>query len=96
MSGTDLETYKAMEKMLPNQLLRIEASDFGFYSDVSKWAEKTGNTVVDLKMDGKKVLATLKKGQEKSFITAKRIPRERNHRPVLRRTGQSIGRHGHC
>jgi CoA-disulfide reductase len=63
--GPILETYKAMEKMLPNQLLRIEASDFGFYSDVSKWAEKTGNTVVDLKMDGKKVLATLKKGQEK-------------------------------
>lgn len=63
--GPILETYKAMEKMLPNQLLRIEASDFGFYSDVSKWAEKTGNTVVDLKMDGKKVLATLKKGHEK-------------------------------
>jgi peroxiredoxin family protein len=51
--------------MLPNQLLRIEASDFGFYSDISKWAEKTGNTVVDLKMEGKKVLATLKKGQQK-------------------------------
>jgi peroxiredoxin family protein/TusA-related sulfurtransferase len=63
--GPILETYKAMEKMLPNQLLRIEASDFGFYSDISKWAEKTGNTVVDLKMEGKKVLATLKKGQQK-------------------------------
>ncbi|MDP3305995.1 MAG: FAD-dependent oxidoreductase [Erysipelotrichaceae bacterium] len=63
--GPILETYKAMEKMLPNQLLRIEASDFGFYSDVSKWAEKTGNTVVDIKMDGKKVLATLKKGHDK-------------------------------
>lgn len=63
--GPILETYKAMEKMQPNQLLRIEASDFGFYSDVTKWAEKTGNTVVDVKMEGKKVLATLKKGQER-------------------------------
>ena len=67
--GPILETYKAMEKMVPNQMLRIEASDFGFYSDISKWAEKTGNTVVDLKMEGKKVLATLKKGQEKPAST---------------------------
>lgn len=63
--GPILETYKAMEKMVPNQLLRVEASDFGFYSDIVKWAEKTGNTVMDVKIEGKKVLATLKKGQLK-------------------------------
>ena len=63
--GPILETYKAMEKMAVNQLLRVEASDFGFYSDVIKWAEKTGNTVIDVKNEGKKVVATLKKGQDK-------------------------------
>lgn len=60
-----LETYKAMETMAANQMLRVEASDFGFYSDIVKWAEKTGNTVMDVKMENKKVIATLKKGQEK-------------------------------
>lgn len=63
--GPILETYKAMETMAPNQMLRVEASDFGFYSDIVKWAEKTGNTVMDVKMENKKVIATLKKGQEK-------------------------------
>ena len=63
--GPILETYKAMETMAANQMLRVEASDFGFYSDIVKWAEKTGNTVMDVKMENKKVIATLKKGQEK-------------------------------
>ena len=63
--GPILETYKTMETMAPNQMLRVEASDFGFYSDIVKWAEKTGNTVMDVKMENKKVIATLKKGQEK-------------------------------
>lgn len=63
--GPILETYKAMEHMVANQMLRVEASDFGFYSDIVKWAEKTGNTVMDVKMENKKVIATLKKGQEK-------------------------------
>jgi NADPH-dependent 2,4-dienoyl-CoA reductase/sulfur reductase-like enzyme/peroxiredoxin family protein/rhodanese-related sulfurtransferase/TusA-related sulfurtransferase len=63
--GPILETYKAIEKMAPNQILRVESSDFGFYSDISKWAEKTGNTMMDVKIEGKKVIATLKKGQDK-------------------------------
>jgi NADPH-dependent 2,4-dienoyl-CoA reductase/sulfur reductase-like enzyme/peroxiredoxin family protein/rhodanese-related sulfurtransferase/TusA-related sulfurtransferase len=63
--GPILETYKAIEKMAPNQVLRVESSDFGFYSDISKWAEKTGNTMLDVKIEGKKVIATLKKGQDK-------------------------------
>ena len=63
--GPILETYKAIEKMVPNQILRVESSDFGFYSDISKWAEKTGNTMMDVKIEGKKVIATLKKGQDK-------------------------------
>lgn len=63
--GPILETYKAIEKMAPNQILRVESSDFGFYSDISKWAEKTGNTMLEVKIEGKKVIATLKKGQDK-------------------------------
>ena len=62
--GPILETYKAMEAMIPGQLLKIEASDIGFYRDVTKWADKTGNTVVDVTTDGKKVSATLRKGKK--------------------------------
>lgn len=61
--GPILETYKAIEKMEEGQKLTIEASDIGFYRDVSKWAEKTGNTILDLKTEGKKVIATLQKGK---------------------------------
>lgn len=61
--GPILETYKAIEKMEEGQRLTIEASDIGFYRDVSKWAEKTGNTIVELKTEGKKVIATLQKGK---------------------------------
>lgn len=61
--GPILETYKAIEKMEEGQKLTIEASDIGFYRDVAKWAEKTGNTILDLKTEGKKVIATLQKGK---------------------------------
>lgn len=68
--GPILETYKAMEKMEAKHVLRITSSDFGFYSDIVKWAGKTGNKVLDVKIDNKIVVATIEKGTTKPSHTS--------------------------
>lgn len=69
--GPILETYKTMEKMEAHQILRIKSSDFGFYTDIVKWAEKTGNKVLEVKIENNIVIATIEKGAIKPSHTSK-------------------------
>lgn len=74
--GPILKVKQAMDKMQDGQLLKVEASDFGFSADVENWAANTGNTVLDNKIENNKVIATLKKGRGQEVAQNRLIPQE--------------------
>lgn len=74
--GPILKVKQAMDKMKDGQLLKVEASDFGFSADVENWAANTGNTILDNKIENNKVIATLKKGRGQEVAQKSLMPQE--------------------
>lgn len=62
--GPILKVKENMDKMANGQRLNVQASDFGFSADIENWCANTGNTLVENKIDGNKVVATIVKGKE--------------------------------
>lgn len=60
--GPIMKTYKTMQEINEGDILKVKASDTGFAKDVKAWAEKTGNTILDVKIDKGMVIANIKKG----------------------------------
>jgi len=60
--GPILETYKKMNNMQNGQVLQIRATDPGFKKDIQKWADKTGNTFIDVETKDGIVTARVAKG----------------------------------
>lgn len=54
--------YQSMEKLEAGEILAVTATDPGFNTDVSKWAQRTGNVVKDSGYDGKSFYAKIQKG----------------------------------
>lgn len=66
--GPIMETYKKMNSMEEGQVIEITATDPGFKNDISKWAEKTGNKVLEVTQEKGIITAKLIKGsKEKNF-----------------------------
>ncbi len=66
--GPILETKQVVDKMTDGEVMKVTASDPGFYRDVASWCDKTCNTLLDVKLDGKQVVAYIKKGREDGCI----------------------------
>lgn len=62
--GPILKVKEQMDNMTPGQKMIVSASDFGFSADIESWAKTTGNTVLTNEIQGKKVVASLVKGQQ--------------------------------
>lgn len=60
--GPILKVKENIDRMNEGQLLTIQASDFGFSTDIENWCKNTGNTLIENKIEGNKVLATIQKG----------------------------------
>lgn len=60
--GPILKVKENIDRMDKGQLLTIQASDFGFSTDIENWCKNTGNTLIENKIEGNKVLATIQKG----------------------------------
>ena len=60
--GPILKVKENLDQMTEGQTLTVTASDFGFYADIEAWSTNTGNTLLDHKIEGNKVIATLAKG----------------------------------
>lgn len=74
--GPILKVKQAMDKMQDGQVLKVEASDFGFSADVENWAANTGNTILDNKIENNKVIAILKKGRGQEVAQNRLMPQE--------------------
>ncbi len=51
-----------MDKLEAGDILNIAASDPGFAKDVPAWCTMTGNKLLDIKTEGKKIIASVQKG----------------------------------
>jgi NADPH-dependent 2,4-dienoyl-CoA reductase/sulfur reductase-like enzyme/peroxiredoxin family protein/rhodanese-related sulfurtransferase/TusA-related sulfurtransferase len=60
--GPVLKLKNSMDKLATGDVIKIKASDAGFYKDVKSWANMTGNEVMDLTQKGSEITAVLRKG----------------------------------
>ncbi|SDB07607.1 NADPH-dependent 2,4-dienoyl-CoA reductase, sulfur reductase [Streptococcus henryi] len=78
--GPILKVKENLDLMQDGQKLTVAASDFGFSADIEAWCKNTGNTLIDNKIEGNKVIATLAKGsgpvQETQAVLPSQLPAE--------------------
>ena len=69
--GPIMKVSKAIENAQDGEIFEVLSTDKGFKSDISAWCENTGNNLIDLKVENKKIYATIQKGQPLKNIPAK-------------------------
>ncbi len=60
--GPILQVYKKLNDLNDGDILSVTATDPGFASDIKKWCESTGNTLIEFGKKDKRVFAEIKKG----------------------------------
>ncbi len=71
--GPIMETYKKMNSLERGEILEIKATDPGFKKDIVKWAEKTGNRVLDVRQEKGLITAKIQKGTDEIQIEEKSV-----------------------
>lgn len=59
--GPLMKVKKAVDKIREGSILKVTASDPGFYEDIKSWCNKTGNTLIELKKEKGIITAYIKK-----------------------------------
>lgn len=62
--GPILQVYNTLEEMNNGDVLEVKATDPGFKSDIKVWANKTGNTLINLDKKDKTIVARIMKGKK--------------------------------
>ena len=62
--GPIMQTYKKMEEVNIGDIIEVTSTDMGFAKDIKKWAEKTGNKILNVKIEKNIVTAQIEKGAE--------------------------------
>jgi len=60
--GPIMKLREELDQLAPGDILKITASDPGFYKDVASWCNVTKNKLVSLDTDNANIIATIKKG----------------------------------
>ncbi|MGE5703696.1 MAG: DsrE/DsrF/DrsH-like family protein, partial [Clostridia bacterium] len=68
--GPIMQVYKTMESLEDGQVAQIKATDPGFGSDIAKWCEKTGNTLLSFNYENKVCTVLIQKGSKQTADTA--------------------------
>ncbi len=63
--GPILKLYNKIKEVEDGDIVTVQATDFGFTSDVEAWANSTGNRVLSLDTDDGKIVARIQKGAGK-------------------------------
>jgi CoA-disulfide reductase len=62
--GPIMQVYNRMEEMNSGDVLEVKATDPGFKKDIAVWADKTGNTLLEVDKKDKTIVARLMKGRK--------------------------------
>ena len=74
--GPLMTVKNSMDNLEPGQILKIKASDPGFYEDIKAWSSKTGNELVNLEKTNGIITAYLKKNSLDKNVEEKCCPSE--------------------
>jgi NADPH-dependent 2,4-dienoyl-CoA reductase/sulfur reductase-like enzyme/peroxiredoxin family protein/rhodanese-related sulfurtransferase/TusA-related sulfurtransferase len=61
--GPIVQVKKSLEKAAEGKMLKVIASDAGFYNDLPAWCQATGNSLISIEKKGGNVEAVIVKGQ---------------------------------
>ncbi|MHB9138640.1 MAG: FAD-dependent oxidoreductase [Victivallaceae bacterium] len=61
--GPIVQVKNSLEKMADGDMLKVSASDAGFYKDLPAWCEATGNRLASIEKKGQNIEAVVVKGQ---------------------------------
>jgi CoA-disulfide reductase len=53
-----------IDALVDGEIMRVKASDPGFYEDIKSWCSKTHNDLLEICRDGGNIVATIRKGTE--------------------------------
>ncbi|MGE5677920.1 MAG: DsrE/DsrF/DrsH-like family protein [Pseudomonadota bacterium] len=68
--GPLMRVKAAMDEMQPGQVLKIQASDAGFYEDIKSWCERTGCELLDRSKKAGAITAMIRKGSGSRIVMA--------------------------
>lgn len=60
--GPIMKVSNILSEAKDGDMFEVLSTDKGFKSDIAAWCESTGNSLVDIKIDGKDIYATIQKG----------------------------------
>ncbi len=66
--GPLLRVKSAVDEMENGQILKVMATDLGFYEDIIAWSKRTDNELISVNREGVNIVAFLKKGKEPSSL----------------------------
>lgn len=66
--GPIMQVFQCIKEMNDGEILEIKATDPGFMKDINAWCLKTGNTLIESKIENKVVRAVIQKGQSGNVL----------------------------
>ncbi len=81
--GPIVKLYKSLEDINHGEVLEIKATDPGFKTDVKKWAQKTGNQVLDIKTENGVITAKIQKGALASQPRDNKVIEDKNGTTIV-------------
>lgn len=72
--GPILQVAQALDSLDDGQTLEVVSTDPGFYRDIPMWCSRTGNTLICVDKEDRKITARLQKGSQKPLETVSEIP----------------------
>ncbi len=70
--GPIMKVNQTLHTMQKGEILQVSATDMGFAKDVETWCQRTGNTFVSKKKQGKEIIVTVQKGKNEKNMQAKK------------------------
>lgn len=62
--GPLIQVKASIDQLNDGQILKVSASDPGFYEDIKAWCSKTNNELVDIRRNKGTIIAFIKKGNK--------------------------------
>ena len=60
--GPLMQVKNSMDQLKEKEILKVTASDPGFYEDIKAWSKRTNNELIDLSKNGATIIAFIRKG----------------------------------
>ncbi len=81
--GPLLKVGSFMEDMKEGQILKVAATDPGFFEDIRAWCRRTNNELLDLVREGSNITAYIKKNRKKEKVNFAELEAPANNKTLV-------------